>query len=235
MEWINLHASTLDSDEFLGSDPTERATWICLLRYCIGQENGGRIVGAADWSDRKWQQIVRVTAKEARAACALWTMEGKDLVVWSYPIDRENEVKKNREDGKRGGRPPKGSGSKRENPPVIEQGTDPFDFAETEGEGEGKGKGREGEARERATPPHSETPTWKIIQAERENKAEGLRRQIADHQANINRLSIMSPERLSPAAREKLEAAQAAVRQLETEILNLGVALRPIQTITDRN
>lgn len=72
-------------------------------------------------------------------------------------------------------------------------------------------------------------PEWKAA------KVEGLRRQIADHQANINRLSIMPPERRSPAAREKLEAAQAAVRQLETEILNLGVALTPAKPTTDRN
>lgn len=142
MDWLNLHTSILDSNEFLGCDPVERATWLCLLRYCIGQENGGRIEGAVAWGDRKWQQIARVTLSEVSASCLLWRMDGSDVVVWAYPMTKEIEVKKNREDGKKGGRP-KGSGSKPNNPPVIP----PVTGSETpRGNGkEGKEKGKEEE------------------------------------------------------------------------------------------
>ena len=41
MNWINIQTTILDSEEFVGSDPVARATWLCLFRYCAGQENGG--------------------------------------------------------------------------------------------------------------------------------------------------------------------------------------------------
>ena len=103
MNWLNLSIQTLDSENFLGSDPTQRATWLCLLRYCIGQENGGTITACAGWADRKWQQLVRVTRDEVQSACDLWQWDGETLVVWGYPIEKEGEVQRNRESGARGG------------------------------------------------------------------------------------------------------------------------------------
>ena len=103
MNWLNLNIKTLDSEEFIGSDPVSRATWICLLRYCIGQENGGRIDDCNGWADRKWQQLVRVTKEEVDAASALWSWDGQDLVVWEYPAGKELEVQGKRKGGKSGG------------------------------------------------------------------------------------------------------------------------------------
>lgn len=111
MNWININVTVIDSEEFLGATPTERATWLCLIRYCAGQENGGRIEGAKHWKDRKWQQVVRVTSREVSAKCDLWTWEGDDIVVTYYPGDKEAEVRQRREiakaNGNRGGRPRK--------------------------------------------------------------------------------------------------------------------------------
>ena len=122
MNWLNLSIQTLDSENFLGSDPTQRATWLCLLRYCIGQENGGTITACAGWADRKWQQLVRVTKDEVVQTCDLWQWDGETLTVWGYPIEKEGEVQQLRElgklrtpakqaaaqnNGKLGGRPPK--------------------------------------------------------------------------------------------------------------------------------
>jgi hypothetical protein len=100
MNWLNLNITVLDSEEFLGADPIQRATWLCLLRYCIGQENGGRIKGAKDWTDRKWQQVVRVTGEEVTSTCDLWTWDGDEVVVNFYPAEKETEVRQKRETAK---------------------------------------------------------------------------------------------------------------------------------------
>lgn len=107
MDWLNIHRTTLGSGQFLGCEPVQRATWLCLLAYCADQENGGRIEGAESWGDRKWQQIARVTYSEVHDDCPLWSWDGADLVVWAYPAEKEAEVRRNRENGGRGGRPRK--------------------------------------------------------------------------------------------------------------------------------
>lgn len=103
MDWLNLHVSVLDSPEFLGADPVDRATWLCLLRYCIGQENDGLIVGAGDWNDRRWQQVVRITKREATRSCELWKFEDGNLIVWNYPSDKQRLVQTRRDAGRLGG------------------------------------------------------------------------------------------------------------------------------------
>jgi hypothetical protein len=100
MEWLNLHTSTLDAPEFVGAEPHERSAWLCLLRFCIGQENGGVIKGCRDWNDRRWQQMCRVTQEEVSADSDLWKWKGNNLVVWAYPLTKENEIRSKREAGK---------------------------------------------------------------------------------------------------------------------------------------
>lgn len=152
MNWLNIHTAVLDSPEFIGSEPTERATWLCLLRYCAGQENGGRLAGCRAWKDRQWQQLIRVTQQEAFAECELWQWEGDDLTVVHYPADKESEIKTKREvasvNGKKGGRPPKEAGEKPTS--VNSEKPTSVNSAKAEGERKGKerkekGKGMEGE------------------------------------------------------------------------------------------
>ena len=107
MDWLNIHRSTLSAEAFLGCEPVQRATWLCLLAYCADQENGGRIEGAEDWGDRKWQQVVRITKSEAHEICPLWSWSEGVLIVWAYPVEKEEEVRRNRANGGKGGRPPK--------------------------------------------------------------------------------------------------------------------------------
>jgi hypothetical protein len=159
MEWLNLHSSVLDSVEVIGADPTERSTWLMLQRWCIGQENGGRIKGCRSWKDRKWQQLVRVTKKEVAAESDLWEWDGNDLLVAFYPLDKETEVKTNRSNGKRGGRPPKKTQT--ETDPETEKkppGFESLNPNETEGleiaKTEGKGRERKG----RELPPNPRPP-----------------------------------------------------------------------------
>lgn len=157
MNWLNLETSLLDSEEFIGCSPVERATWICLLRYCAGQENGGRINDCAGWHDRRWQQLARVTKDEVHTACALWSWDGSALVVWQYPTDRENEVRSKRDGGRKtvAKRWAHSSANSSANSSAINS-------ADTEGEGEEKRREREGKEKEKeiqeeeagpATPP----------------------------------------------------------------------------------
>jgi hypothetical protein len=138
MNWINIETATLDSEEFVGSDPTERATWLCLLRFCAGQENGGVIKNCRNWPDRKWQQLARVMHAEIEVESALWKWVGDDLHLWRYPTDKQTEVQQRRErartNGKTGGRPTKKPTSETNKKPTS------VHFAKAEGEGEGEGE-----------------------------------------------------------------------------------------------
>jgi len=118
------------------------------LRYCVGQENGGRIAGCREWKDRRWQQLVRVTAREIGSECELWSWDGDDLVVFEYPTEMEAEVKQRREtaktNGRNGGRPKKNQPDDSEKPTSETEQKPTLDIsAKAEREGEEKEKGRE--------------------------------------------------------------------------------------------
>lgn len=177
MEWLNLHSSVLDSPEFVGEEPVNQATWIKLQRFCIGQENGGRIEACRAWKDRKWQQLVRVTKREVETESELWAWDGDDLIVSFYPVDKETEVQTNRLNGKKGGRPKKETQPK---PPGF-QSLNPDEtgcvkIAETERKGkEGNGIERESAGASSAQKSFSGEPLT-IVQAypRREKTAEAL-------------------------------------------------------------
>jgi hypothetical protein len=103
MNWLNTPTRIIHSPEYVGSDPTERATWWNLMVYCAEQENGGIIQGCRNWKDRRWQQTCGVTAEEAGMACDLWRFDGDDLLVWNYPAEKEVEVQARRDGGRKGG------------------------------------------------------------------------------------------------------------------------------------
>jgi len=145
VNWLNIHTATLDSPEFLGADPLQRAAWLCLLRYCAGQENGGTIPRCAGWMDWQWQQIVRVTLDQVQQPCALYSWQGDDLTIAFYPLDKELEVKGKREtastNGKKGGRPRKeASNPPLENPEETQKKPTLVNSGKAEGEKKKKKK-----------------------------------------------------------------------------------------------
>lgn len=81
-----------------------RGTWLSILRYCVGQENGGVIQGARLWNDRKWQQIAGVTLEEVQSVNRIYGFDGDDLRLEFYPAASEVKVKHNRRVGKAGGK-----------------------------------------------------------------------------------------------------------------------------------
>lgn len=175
MNYLNIHTDLLRSEDYLGAEPVERATWLNLASWCATQENGGVIENAADWKDRKWQQICGVTLEEIQLSSNLYHFtEAGSLVVHYYPVEKEAEVKQARKNGKKGGRPTK---EKPTNKPGGYEAQNPdktpwVDSVKTEGKGrerkgnrreiEGKEKGKEREETSPAPPqnilslPHSD-------------------------------------------------------------------------------
>jgi len=105
VNWLNLELKTLRSTEYLGADPTQRATWINLLSFCADHENAGFISECKDWNDRKWMQLVGITKDEVESECDLWDYKSGGIMVEHYPLLQEQKVKRNRRNGKKGGRP----------------------------------------------------------------------------------------------------------------------------------
>ena len=103
MNWLNIRTESLHSPEFIGCNPTRRATWLSLSLWCASQENGGIVSGGATWSDRQWQQTCGVTKREATDSCSLYRVDGDSVVLWGYPSEKENEVQALREAGRLGG------------------------------------------------------------------------------------------------------------------------------------
>ena len=156
MNFLNIHTDLLRSEIYLGAEPLERATWLNLMGWCASQENGGLIRGAAGWNDRKWQQVCGITKEEASLVSELYEFgESGEMIVNHYPKAKEEEVKTNRLNGKKGGRP---KGVKPKKNQVVNQGVKPKKttcpkIAETEGKGrEGNGMEEKGEGNGEAPP-----------------------------------------------------------------------------------
>jgi hypothetical protein len=139
VNWLNIHTDTLRSEEYLGAEPLERATWLNLMAWCVSQENGGVIEGAASWGERKWMQVCGITKQEATLVSKLYRLNTNGgLVVTFYPSDKEDEVKVKREvareNGKKGGRPPKPPEEK-PTPVILETDDKPTSESGREGKG----------------------------------------------------------------------------------------------------
>ncbi len=103
MEWLNLHlAKQVRSPQAIGSSPAEFGTWVRLLAYCAEQENGGRVVGGAQWKDRQWQQACAITRREIQAADRLIRVDGDDVVANGYNLEVEAKLRGNRRGGSAG-------------------------------------------------------------------------------------------------------------------------------------
>ena len=102
MHFFNLYIPNLRAQEYVSSEPTQRATWLNVSAFCCEQENGGRIVGAAKWTERQWMAC-GVTRREATHCEPLITFDGDDAIVWAYPENSEKTAQNKRLNGRRGG------------------------------------------------------------------------------------------------------------------------------------
>jgi hypothetical protein len=96
MNYLNLSITDLTSAAFLGEEPVNRATWLCLMRYCAQQETGGIIKDAEGWGERRWQQLCGITKSEAHNPSALWSFSNGSLIVKFYPANQESAAKNRR-------------------------------------------------------------------------------------------------------------------------------------------
>lgn len=145
MNWLNLQISIVRSPEYVGCEPVQRATWFNVLAYSAERENGGRIEGAKTWKDRQWQQTCGVTLAEVEAAAPLLTWEGNDLIVWSYPTEKQAEIQAKRKAGQESGRKRGAHQQAPQAPDDSSANSSASGSASTEGEGNRKENGKEGE------------------------------------------------------------------------------------------
>lgn len=110
MRWLNIETNTIRRPEYVGSDPTTRATWLNVCIWSAEQENDGRVHDCRHWNDRRWMQTCGVLASEIQTASPLLTFRGNDLIVWGYPHDHEALMRRKadiaRKNGQKGGRKP---------------------------------------------------------------------------------------------------------------------------------
>ena len=158
MNWINIHTDTLRTEDFLGSEPTERATWLSLLAWCCAQENGGVIIDCKGWKDRMWQQLCGVTKSEVETKSFLFGFEGNNLVVNYYPDEAEIKVKTLRENGRKGGRPKKRVPQVVDNKAEKPQGSALVNHMDTICLNEKKRKVKEGKGKKRNKEPVAALP-----------------------------------------------------------------------------
>lgn len=160
MQYLNFPLSLLLSQEVRCAPDAERSTWINLLVYCAGQENGGIIRAAAGWTDRQWMLGAGVEKAVVQCPSPLWEWDGADLRVHGYPVEQEAASRIARETGKKGASMrwskqsadtpntiPNGDTNAPPNAPPIRD-TNPAPDADPNGETNAKRKEKKGKERE---------------------------------------------------------------------------------------
>jgi hypothetical protein len=185
MKYLNIETAVLRSPDYVGAEPTERATWLSLLGYCADQENGGVIKSCRAWADRQWQQTCGVTRQEVNLTSFLYQWCGDDMVVKYYPVTAEVALKAKREGGSKGGR---ASGRSRRE--AMLQGMLP-------GSGEGllerKGKGK-GKGNEKVSEPHTAVKLPSLEEVKAAANMAGVEADIAEKWFHTVEANPLTPD-----------------------------------------
>lgn len=154
MKFLNVSGEQLDSPHFLNATNAELGAWLRLASWCAGQENGGILCACRGWGARVWAGL-GLDPADVASDTPLWHWEGDDLHLHGYPASAEEALRKKREGGKNGGRPPKNPApSAPKNHAGNHMVSDTKTMPETEKEREGK---REREEKGKGS--HSDDPT----------------------------------------------------------------------------
>ena len=104
MRFFPVECATVTGTDFSCATFEQQGQWLNLLTYCAGQENGGRIEGAAELPAVFFQRSLAMSKKEFESECPLWTWDGPDLVVKFYPLQNQEKCEALRESGRKGGK-----------------------------------------------------------------------------------------------------------------------------------
>ena len=104
MRYFPVECASVTGTDFSCATFEQQGQWLNLLTYCAGQENGGRIEGAAELPAVFFQRSLAMSKKEFETECPLWTWDGPDLVVKFYPLQNQEKCQALRESGRKGGK-----------------------------------------------------------------------------------------------------------------------------------
>jgi hypothetical protein len=106
MPSVHVSTSLLAKPEWLLTSAAARGYWIALIGFCARAENGGRIAGAATWSEAQWAIVLGSGGSRAAVdqlvAESLCEWSGDTLVVGGYPADAERGYRAKRSGGRKG-------------------------------------------------------------------------------------------------------------------------------------
>ena len=96
---------TVRSPRFAVASDTAGWTWCKAYSYAAEIEQGGRIPGAAKWTNAQWMAIAQIKAAGLRQAVkeGLLLFEGDDVIVVDYDVDGETKVAAMRERAQQNG------------------------------------------------------------------------------------------------------------------------------------
>lgn len=116
MNWINIYTPLLRSGPFAEATDAQLGAWTRLNAFCAEQENGGQIHGSFEWSERKWMTTAGVSKAILNDASPLWHFSQiGSLVLHSYNLAKEQEIRAKRVAAKRTNAQRWGKKSKRKN------------------------------------------------------------------------------------------------------------------------
>jgi hypothetical protein len=105
MPSVHVSTSLLATPQWLLTSAASRGHWIALLGFCARAENGGRVTGAATWSEAQWAMVLGSGGSRAAVdqlvAESLCEWSGDALIVGGYPADAERGYRAQRAAGRK--------------------------------------------------------------------------------------------------------------------------------------
>jgi hypothetical protein len=102
-----LDNNLLRSPEFMAHTPSVKGWWLQLQALCSSQENSGRLVGAAKWSNKAWQSAMGNGGSQAAFKklldLGLVKQAGDDVIVSGYHLESQAKFQAARLNGAKGG------------------------------------------------------------------------------------------------------------------------------------
>lgn len=96
MDYLNVLIPDLRRPPFIGTDMKERGVWLMVMGYCCHMENGGRIEGAAQWSNDEIRDAIGVSMEQVKKCTRLVMIDGQDIVAHCYPSKSQRALEQKR-------------------------------------------------------------------------------------------------------------------------------------------